>query len=118
MSKPLELTVYPPLAPDDELRWRDVSTGREGQPSDVPVPEWHHRQRSAPPARYGKRLTDAELAAEYWRANSIGWCAEATQSFYDEFTGHIVSSDRMKHYVTVLDRFATHPHYDEETTDE
>lgn len=53
--------------------------------------------------RPAKRLTDAELAAEYWSA-----AAEAAL----ELAGELDETDAPLQAVT-LRRFATHPHYDE-----
>jgi len=52
-----------------------------------------------------KRFTDAELAAEYWRAKYSGVMAEKHGGLRDE--------NRAK--IATVERFYTLPHYDEVT---
>lgn len=58
-----------------------------------------------------KRLTDAELAAEYWQACAV---LSTVLNLNEEYDLH----DEAAMYATTLERFATHPHYDEETPDD
>lgn len=91
MTKPLELKTY-----------RRVAPGEDGF--------WEYRQRVIKAKQ--KRLTDPELAAEYFRAEYFRYRAEWQQlssgmNFPDE--AWTTQLDQLN----TLYRFATHPHYDE-----
>lgn len=95
MSKPLELVVYD-LNSNHHLRAKS-----------------HPRSATA----RAKRLTDAELAAEYHSWDSIcrreQWI-EAVRG--DDYTDRERrGQDQLYERLNTLYRFATHPHYDEET---
>ena len=93
MSKPLELTVH-------EIDRAD--------PSMVVVKGfWEYR-----PYDPEKRLTDAELAAEYWNLNYFGSGAQ----FNEASSGDPYSEEFWESHYERLDAlygFATLPHYDE-----
>lgn len=92
MSKPLELIVYSTwTAVDGTVHCSAFQ--HEGFPIavDMVVRE--------------KRLTDVELAAEYWRANAVGWMHEDA--------GMSAASDLDAAEAATWHKFATLPHYDE-----
>ena len=72
---------------------------REGEP----CPACH--VHADPSYREEKRLTDAECAAEYWRAEAAYWTAQAMERspHHDAFEAD------------VFERFAAHPHALEES---
>ena len=84
----LELTIYPkqPSRPGPGKGWAD----------------WRRDQDRECRMAHDKRFSDAELAAEYWQANTK--CA----------TSFPLPETEWAHAET-LHRFATHPHYYEET---
>jgi hypothetical protein len=90
MSKPLELTVYPPL-----------KRPRYGNQIDPYREQWK-RERKVIEA---KRFTDAELAAEYWSA-----AEEATSRYF-----RAMDADEAQRLEGAIHRFATLPNYDEAT---
>lgn len=59
----------------------------------------------------GKRLTDAELAAEYHAAHKLCWSAIAKSQFMGEGAHSDADAEQ---WAEVVSRFATRPHYDEE----
>jgi hypothetical protein len=87
VSKPLELTIYP--------KWNGYYRGADELPiaNTLAADSWSS----------AKRLTEPELAAEYWYA--IG--RYATQS-------GIASAARWLEEARTMHRFATLPHYDED----
>ncbi|QDG65816.1 hypothetical protein NIBR502772_05945 [Pseudarthrobacter sp. NIBRBAC000502772] len=89
--KALELTIYPP-----------IHRPRYGYGIDPYREQWK-RERNIIEA---KRLTDAELAAEYWRST---WDA---QSCYHDGSDEDITATRKEY--EALERFATLPHYDED----
>ena len=93
MSKPLELKVFPTF-------WLSgrIYSGSPGYPTDVDE------------AVAAKRLTDAELAAE-WHANeSEAWIMAARHPEHYDADRAYMLEDRE----SILRRFARLPHYDEE----
>jgi hypothetical protein len=94
MSKPLELTVY------------EVDPT---EPSMVVVEGfWAYR-----PYDPAKRLTDAELAAEFWKSGSDHYAANSMHMmFEDDDTEQALSDSR--DFMFAMERFATLPHYDED----
>lgn len=90
-GRPLELRIYPPAPPEPEdnisLEWF----------------AWHGDRSREQMLCEWKRLTDAELAAELWRAYAANG------------DGDNELSDRLDAWrqVEVWHRLATHPHYDE-----
>ena len=54
-----------------------------------------------------KRLTDAELAAVTWHAAYDCWMLPALAGTYAE-------QPELNRRLVIVERFATHPHYDEE----
>ena len=94
MSNPLELTIYPRLE----------KVGR------IPEPGYVLGKKRSYPAYWAdrlaetKHLSDAELAAEYWRSER-----DLTIHWYDA----MASSFLTRECATLL-RFATRPHYYEE----
>lgn len=105
MGKPLELNTYPPMQPEPDEGW------------DAAV-VWNNQWIKESRIRRQKRLTDAELAAECYR-QMLRACA-ATGITYLENDEVMPSGARdLVHHETVsrlrmLNRFATHPHHDEE----
>jgi len=53
-----------------------------------------------------KRFTDAELAAEYWRAKWTG--------LVHEHKWHSILSDKHRAMIATVERFMDLPHYDQE----
>lgn len=112
MSKPLELTIYERRGPERRFRGEDgFNYLFEGY--DHPEGETTVTLASALAAK--KRLTDAELAAEYW--------AQVHDSQY-AMTCELAAEDKpgrkaARHWgaqstakATTLHRFATSPHYE------
>lgn len=102
MSKPFELTIYPPAKADVPVDFTDVSRG-------TTVTSWFYRNAglltSYPPRiDKRKRLTQAELAASVW------W---SIVQFYTEQLGP--ERQEWARRNMILERFATLPHYDETT---
>jgi hypothetical protein len=94
MSKPLELAIYPHWE-HNEICYANV----EGLDSPISVDYWIAC----------KRLTDAELAAEFWKAKER--CM-----FVSAFSGMSISPDSPSAREAItLHRFATLPSYDEAT---
>lgn len=90
MLKPLELTIYP-LDPSFPAGYK--------LPRDTRI-----THRAANRMATEKRLTSAEVAAEYWRASSGADEVNYDRRFDEESINGI------------LHRFATLPHYDEQDT--
>lgn len=87
--KPLELTVYP-------------RRGRETYV--IPPPRFSLGAAAVDRISQVKRLTDAELAAEHWRAKWTGEWAEHNSGL----------NDRRRAMLATVERFATLPNYDED----
>ena len=90
MSKPLELTIYPPLAKQPlpfDPDWQGWDAWRE----------WKRLYDQEFQQRRDARLTEAELCAEWWRA-----CLTVHQ------LDHALDSSSR---ALTLHRFATSPHY-------
>ena len=85
----LELTVYPPLV---HPGWEDMAAMR------AYVDQRHHERTM----REAKRLTDAELAAEYWK-----------RQFLYAVANGVHETARAYAHMQVIHRFATLPHHDE-----
>ena len=105
--KPLELTIYPPV-PDKP----QPNTNR-------PVWSWEADRHLEQTLSTQKRLKDAELAAEMWR--QAAWIGALGRSYampdrYIAFDAafHEGPATEDEYQWTVLHRFATLPHYDEE----
>lgn len=100
--KPFELTAYPRTDAGD---CTDPEHGYRIHQEDVEV------------FVYQKRLTNAELAAEYWRAQDDVSCADDPSGSkpgtwpngYDRENGQFLDDARLE----TLERFATLPSYDE-----
>ena len=94
MSKPLELTVCPK---------REITTGITYER----VTQWFIKGEwcPEPEADLSKRLTDAELAAEHWRAKWTGLMAE-------NHGNCLTDEGRAK--IRTVERFYQLPHYDED----
>ena len=98
MTRPLELTIHPPQppAPPGSSSWGEFIT-------------WQKKRFKEIDAREAKRFTDAELAAEHWRA------AYMVQTRY-----HAFHPDEHSQWMTwdkqteTLHRFAAHPHHTEQ----
>lgn len=101
MTRPLELTVHPPAPP------KPFSLGSTGTMR--VVTPWELERMAEEQRAAGKRFTDAELAAEHWRA------AYMVQTRY-----HAFHPDEHAQWMTwdkqteTLHRFATHPHHTEQ----
>ncbi|GAP53841.1 hypothetical protein AHiyo6_04060 [Arthrobacter sp. Hiyo6] len=93
MSKPLELFIYPPIPRCP------ISSGWSYARDD-----WFDDRAVERKLSEKKRLTEAELAAEYWSAHAIHERAARGQSCIE----YIAEAE-----VEVWTRFATLPHYDE-----
>ena len=94
MSKPLELKIYPPLAKQPlpfDPDWQGWDAWRE----------WKRLYDQEFQQRRDARLTDAELAAEWWRSN---------QNFHNSADGTESELRALAESVAVH-RFATTPHY-------
>lgn len=102
MSKPLELVAFVPITCSDGCckEWIDPRNGRRRERN------WLDRCPNTERLDYDvtKRISDVELAAEYWAA-----AAEAAL----ELAGELDETDAPLRALT-LRRFATHPHHDEE----
>ncbi|WP_284763422.1 hypothetical protein [Arthrobacter sp. efr-133-R2A-63] len=93
MSKPLELTIFPPI-PECPPR-SDFGYAYE---------DWADNRSIERELGAKKRLTDAELAAEYWSAHALWERAIRGQSFIELI---------FEREAEIWTRFATLPHYDE-----
>ena len=90
----LELKAFPPIPECPQPHWGSFA-----------YEDWFTDRSAEMKLRDRKRLTDAELAAEYWREarEFLTKCESASERL-----------DRI-HRWTVMHRFATLPHYDEVT---
>lgn len=100
MSKPLELTVYA------------KEPGRYGREATYHSPDglWAYPESHVDGYAAAKRLTDTELAAE-WHANeSEAWL------YLNRHPDHfkVDHAERLEEQESILRRFATLPHYDEQ----
>ncbi|WP_461169292.1 hypothetical protein [Arthrobacter sp. Z1-15] len=105
MSKPLELTIYPPVPPEptDPQQWGDWFVGRVNEEADM--------------ARM--RFTEAELCAEYESARCDAMIQSATgQCWAPLFDTWPMDPEAIHNRARTLLRFATHPHYFEATEPE
>ncbi|ASN20683.1 hypothetical protein [Arthrobacter sp. YN] len=101
--KPLELHVYPK---------QFTRTGQEvydlGRPTtswgETLTPTWVVDMEAR-----NKHLTGPELAAEHWL---FCWLWENSIAGDDGYDGHPVTREYRRR-ADVMERFATHPHYDE-----
>jgi hypothetical protein len=116
MSKPLELVIFERIQCREngcdcrggKTTWLNPITGEEidrspdGRPN---IERWDYSPF--------KRLTDAELAAEVHR--QIGRTADAEEGFkYDIWDGSPLQHEDIEaERRDTINRFATHPHYDE-----
>ena len=95
--KALELTVHGTRriqdGPDTTIVYYDTDYGRRVY------------DRRADEISKSKRLTDAELSAEVWRAKWTGLWAEHNSGL----------NDSRRAMIATVERFATLPHYDEDT---
>jgi hypothetical protein len=91
--KALELTVYPKL---ERPMWGHQIEG------------YRQQVRAESELREAKRLTDAELAAEYWAPIWL------TMPDMDWDADYETCVKQMKDRAATLLRFATLPHYDED----
>jgi hypothetical protein len=98
MTKPLELTIYPPVPPNP----RPAEPLTRMNPKFRACMEWDDARTKEQRLSWQKRLTDSELAAEYHRAGS-GW---------DETNYDRESKPEMEPISSILHRFASLPHYD------
>jgi hypothetical protein len=100
--KALELTVYPIWDAGDGDLYADRDDHQHPTRVDFEV--------------YRKRLTEPELAAEFWQA-----CDERTRDAGNILSGQHENPYAQKAFQTSIDRaktlhrFATRPHYDEAT---
>lgn len=113
MLKPLELTVYP--AECHCYQAIDKCTGIMAL--HIPLECLLHGARATFQAKK-KRLTSAELAAEYWRTDADEWQADEYGDANLSEEGSTWTdrhADTRRRAKTLL-RFASLPHYDEEVT--
>jgi len=103
-KKPLVLTVYPQPTPDQVVSFRDANSGKVTK-----VPMYQNGKvltKYPPRLDVSKRLANAELAAETYKAEAEFRAAAG----YGYSAAIIRECDRKR---SVLERFATLPHYDE-----
>ncbi len=99
--KAMELVIFPPIPPDPY----ESGEFLHNQPE---VLDWENARFNEDVSKYRKRLTDAELAAEFWKAKER--CM-----FVSAFSGMSVSPDsHSARQALALHRFATLPHHDED----
>jgi hypothetical protein len=114
MSKPLELVIFERVTchedncvcRGDMQTWLNPITGAEVDraPDGRPNPErWDYADH--------KRLTDAELAAEYHSADAGVWVVQCASHASGEWDDELI--DATIRFRRILKRFATQPHYDE-----
>jgi hypothetical protein len=113
--KPLELVVYPKVD-----RWVKHPHGGGWREFGYETPTGVWDFTLFGPDLFDKRLTDAELAAEYHSWDSLcrreQWI-ETVQG--DEYTERERRGQkRMYDRLNTIYRFATHPHHDEEQDDD
>ena len=104
MSKPLELKTYPTAASRGYVA--------EGPGVFIRRDERGRRIGSIPVGNTHKRLTDAELAAEYHSADATVWIIQSASHATGEWDEGLVEATVQ--FRRTLERFATHPHYDEQ----
>lgn len=108
--KALELTVHPPIPPDPY----EFGMLMHNEPE---VTAWENARYEEDVAKYRKRLTDSELAADYhaWIAhmNKMQWTEEVLMK-QDEPEWPENVWDRLGERASIIYRFATLPHYDED----
>jgi len=115
MKRPLELTIYPYV--DRWVEYTMVFLGKEVSGSSREYGYETPRGIFAGDEYPEKRLTDAELAAEYWRHNgdTDAVCEGLrVKTFGGLIANGLLAEDLMKARLATLERFATLPHYDED----
>lgn len=97
----LELKVFPPIPECPQPHWGSFA-----------YEDWFTDRAAEVKLRERKRLTDAELAAEYWcEEKSLG----DVRDWIKTSPGYKVLEPVLLERVLTLHRFATLPHYDEVT---
>jgi hypothetical protein len=100
--KPLELTVYPLRDKVGRLAERGYIVNKR------PVTAWYVDNYQI----FEKRLTDVELAAEYWRLR-LKVCASGNRDM--KAKGHVCTEWQAAHdELDTMQRFMDLPHYDED----
>lgn len=105
MSKPLELTIYPPRATEPlptDPDWRGWDSWWH----------WNHVEQLDAHQRMMKRLTEAELCAEFESARCDAMIQSQTGRCWQPF-GYTwpMDPESINNRAQALLRFATHPHY-------
>lgn len=112
MSKPLELTIYPPLAKQPlpfDPDWQGWDAWRE----------WKRLYDREFQQRRDARLKEAELCAEYESARCDAMIQSATgRCWAPLFDTWPMDPESIHNRARTLLRFATHPHYFEATESE
>ena len=104
MSKPLELTIHPHDPKRLNTNWLTMYVTPDG-------PMAAGRSGVLPAA---KHLTDAELAAEYWRADGGSLIVaeySALDGWFNDDGAEYLSWDAADHWRQTIARFTTTPHH-------
>ena len=94
---PLELKVFPPIPECPQPHWGSFA-----------YEDWFTDRAAEMKLRERKRLTDSELAAEYWE---LTYGSEVASGWASDYAIILQSNERRE----TMRRFATLPNYDEES---
>ncbi|QSZ49387.1 hypothetical protein [Arthrobacter sp. D5-1] len=112
MSRPLELTIHPPVPAFPLSVEPGGSLLTQAMRSLQASTEWQTDRFMEAALSRRKRLTDAELAAEFWHAAQVATyargCIDWGLDLYKP-----MSADRAEDIEHVLSRFAELPHFDQ-----
>ncbi|NWL32957.1 hypothetical protein [Paenarthrobacter nitroguajacolicus] len=113
MSRPLELTIHPPVPayPPSVPSGGNAFT-RAVQQMQASL-DWQVERMAEAALCRRKRLSEPELAAEFWHAAQVATYARGRIDWGLPGYGAI-DPDRAEDIEHVLSRFAELPHYDEE----
>ncbi|MFK0005497.1 hypothetical protein ACIQTZ_00440 [Paenarthrobacter sp. NPDC090520] len=111
------MTIFPPVPPYPMLP-------SQARPDESPIAlgvrtfkaavEWQAERFAELSASRLKRLTDSELAAEFWHASQVATYARGRLDWgLDSYAG--ISADRAEDIEDVLQRFAELPHFDQDS---
>lgn len=112
MSRPLELTIHPPVPTFPPEMPAGGSPFTQAVGSFKASIEWQVERIKEAALSQSKRLTDVELAAEFWHAAQVATYARGRIDWGLPGYGAI-DPDRAEDIEHLLSRFAELPHYDE-----
>lgn len=113
MSRPLELTIHPPIPAFPPRVEPGGNLLTQAMRSLQASTEWQTERFVEAAHSRRKRLTDAELAAEFWHAAQVATYARGRIDWgLDVYKP--MSADRAEDIEHLLSRFAELPHFDQE----